>query len=167
RHRSKHGTHSELSRPAGRVVTNRGKNMRFTVKAKLASAFGLIIILSMIAGGVAYLKLTDMIVGSEALISRANRMQMGAQIEINLLLQVRAEKNAIIAPENETDMFLADIPKFRAMNNKLKEEVYALASEGGKRLLEKFQVAYDKMNNEQDQTIKFIKTDRPKAADRT
>jgi methyl-accepting chemotaxis protein len=141
--------------------------MRFTVKAKLASAFGLIIILSMIAGGVAYLKLTDMIVGSEALISRANRMQMGAQIEINLLLQVRAEKNAIIAPENETDMFLADIPKFRAMNNKLKEEVYALASEGGKRLLEKFQVAYDKMNNEQDQTIKFIKTDRPKAADRT
>ena len=66
--------------------------MRFTVKAKLASAFGLIIVLSMVAGGIAYLKLTDMISGSEALISRANRMQMGAQIEINLLSQVRAEK---------------------------------------------------------------------------
>ena len=141
--------------------------MRFTVKAKLASAFGLIIILSMVAGGIAYLKLTDMIHGSEALISRANRMQMGAQIEINLLSQVRAEKNAIIAAENETDMFLADIPKMRAANNKLREEVYALASEGGKRLLEKFAVVYDKMNSEQDITIKLIKTDRPKAADRT
>ncbi|WP_035679124.1 methyl-accepting chemotaxis protein [Bradyrhizobium liaoningense] len=141
--------------------------MRFTVKAKLASAFGLIIVLSMVAGGIAYLKLTDMIHGSEALISRANRMQMGAQIEINLLSQVRAEKNAIIAPENETDMFIADIPKMRAANNKLREEVYALASEGGKRLLEKFAVVYDKMNNEQDQTVKLIKTDRPKAADRT
>jgi methyl-accepting chemotaxis protein len=141
--------------------------MRFTVKAKLASAFGLIIVLSMVAGGIAYLKLTDMISGSEALISRANRMQMGAQIEINLLSQVRAEKNAIIAAENETDMFLADIPKMRAANNKLREEVYAVASEGGKRLLEKFAVVYDKMNNEQDQTIKLIKTDRPKAADRT
>ncbi|MHA0111131.1 hypothetical protein ACXYUI_28965, partial [Klebsiella pneumoniae] len=73
--------------------------MRFTVKAKLASSFGLIIVLSMVAGGVAYLKLTDMMMGSEALIARAARMQMGAQIEINLLMQVRAEKNAIIAPE--------------------------------------------------------------------
>ena len=31
--------------------------MRFTVKAKLASAFGAIIVLSMITGGVAYFKL--------------------------------------------------------------------------------------------------------------
>lgn len=153
-------------KPAG-YSRQLGDYMRFTVKAKLASSFGLIIVLSMIAGGVAYLKLTDMISGSEALISRANRMQMGAQIEINLLSQVRAEKNAIIAPENETDMFLADIPKMRAANNKLREEVYALASEGGKRLLEKFAAAYDKMNSEQDLTIKLIKTDRPKAADRT
>ena len=60
--------------------------MRFTVKAKLASSFGLIIVLSMVAGGVAYLKLTDMMMGSEALIARAARMQMGAQIEINLLM---------------------------------------------------------------------------------
>jgi methyl-accepting chemotaxis protein len=153
-------------KPAG-ALSYWGHYMRFTVKAKLASAFGLIIVLSMVAGGIAYLKLTDMISGSEALISRANRMQMGAQIEINLLSQVRAEKNAIIAAENETDMFLADIPKMRAANNKLREEVYAVASEGGKRLLEKFAVVYDKMNNEQDQTIKLIKTDRPKAADRT
>ena len=35
--------------------------MRFTVKAKLASAFGVVLLLSMAAGGVAYLKLTEMI----------------------------------------------------------------------------------------------------------
>ncbi|WP_454650470.1 methyl-accepting chemotaxis protein [Bradyrhizobium liaoningense] len=141
--------------------------MRFTVKAKLASAFGLIIVLSGVAGGIAYLKLTDMVTGSEHLVARAARMQKGAQIEINLLGQVRAEKNAIIAPDNEVDAFVAEIPKIREANLKLREEVYAIASEGGKRLLEKFAVAYDKMNAEQDQTIKLIKTDHAKAADRT
>jgi len=35
--------------------------MRFTVKAKLASAFGVVILLSMIAGAVGYMKLADMV----------------------------------------------------------------------------------------------------------
>ena len=35
--------------------------MRFTVKAKLASAFGVVLLLSMAAGGLAYVKLTEMI----------------------------------------------------------------------------------------------------------
>jgi len=141
--------------------------MRFTVKAKLASAFGFVIALSMVTGGVAYLKLTDMIVGSEHLVARAERMQKGAQIEINLLSQVRAEKNAIIAPDNETDGFLAEIPKLRETNIKLRNEVHAIASENGKKLLDKYATTYEKMNSEQDQTIKLIKSDRARAADRT
>ncbi|MBW7971520.1 methyl-accepting chemotaxis protein [Bradyrhizobium sp. BR 10289] len=141
--------------------------MRFTVKAKLASAFGAIIVLSMVAGGVAYLKLTDMIVSSENLIGRAARMQKAAQIEINLMAQVRAEKNAIIAPDNDVDGFVAEIPKLRETNIKMRDEVHAIASEGGKRLLEKYAATYEKLNSEQDQTIKLIKTDRARAADRT
>lgn len=141
--------------------------MRFTVKAKLASSFGLIIVLSMIAGGVAYLKLTDMMVGSEHLVARAERMQKGSQIEIDLLSQVRAEKNAIIAPENESDAFIAEALRLRDVNIKLRNEVHAIASETGKKLLEKYAATYEKMNSEQDLTFRLIKTDRPKAADRT
>jgi len=47
--------------------------MRFTVKAKLASAFGVVILLSMIAGAVGYMKLADMVSTTELLASRAGR----------------------------------------------------------------------------------------------
>ena len=45
--------------------------MRLTVKAKLAGAFGIVIILSMIAGGVGYMKLSDMVATAENLVARA------------------------------------------------------------------------------------------------
>ena len=37
--------------------------MRFAIKAKLATAFGVVIILSAVAGGVGYTKLSEMIRG--------------------------------------------------------------------------------------------------------
>ena len=43
--------------------------MRFTVKAKLASAFGAVIILSMITGGVAYVKLNQLAATSADLVA--------------------------------------------------------------------------------------------------
>src|SRR6202012_6178301 len=71
--------------------------MRFSFKAKLASAFGIIILLSMVTGGMAYLKLTNMITTSEELVSRAGRMEKAAELEKSILLQVRAEKNIMVS----------------------------------------------------------------------
>lgn len=70
--------------------------MRFTVKAKLATAFGLVIVLSGLAGGVAYMKLGDMMTTADSMVLRANRMEKATQIEKDILLQLRAEKNAVL-----------------------------------------------------------------------
>ena len=79
--------------------------MRFTVKAKLAIAFGVVLLLSMAAGGLAYVKLSEMIDTADSLVSRANRMERAAELEKGILLQVRAEKNLIVAPESEAERF--------------------------------------------------------------
>jgi methyl-accepting chemotaxis protein len=65
--------------------------MRFTVKAKLASAFGVVILLSMIAGGVAYVKLSDMASTTEGLVAAAGRIACGAVEKIVPLGQMPRE----------------------------------------------------------------------------
>src|SRR5258708_10704811 len=105
--------------------------MRFTGKAKLASAFGVVILLSMIAGAVGYMKLSDMVATTETLVSRAGRMEKAAELKEGVLLLVRAEKNSILtATDAEYDQFLADLTKNREVLTKSKDEIYAQASEG-------------------------------------
>ncbi|MEK9281656.1 methyl-accepting chemotaxis protein [Bradyrhizobium sp. ISRA442] len=141
--------------------------MRFTVKAKLASAFGLVIVLSMIAGGVAYMKLADMMATADSMVLRATRMEKATQIEKDILLQLRAEKNSILGTEAQAEQFAADAAKLREQATKTKDEVYALASEAGRKLLDSFAVAYAKMNAYQEETIRLAKTDKVKATERS
>jgi len=141
--------------------------MRFTVKAKLASAFGVVLLLSMAAGGLAYVKLSEMIDTADSLVSRAGRMDRAAEIEKGILLQVRAEKNLIMAPEGEADRFLAEIAKQRETLSKLKEEIHAAASSEGRKLIENFGAAYTRMNAVQDEALKTARTDKAKAAERS
>ncbi|MDI4236067.1 methyl-accepting chemotaxis protein [Bradyrhizobium sp. Arg237L] len=141
--------------------------MRFTVKAKLACAFGAIILLSAVSGAVAYMKLTDMAATTDSLVARAGRMEKAAELEKDVLFQVRAEKNAILVPEGDMDRFLADIDKVRGSTLKLKDEIHATASDEGKRLIESFSTAYAKVNSLQDETLKLARTDKAKAAERS
>ena len=141
--------------------------MRFTVKAKLASAFGVVLLLSMAAGGLAYVKLTEMIETADSLVSRANRMERAAELEKGILLQVRAEKNLIMAPESEADRFLAEIAKQRESLLKLKEEIQAVASPEGKKLLDNFAGAYARMNAVEDDALKAARTDKTRATERS
>ncbi|MDH6262900.1 methyl-accepting chemotaxis protein [Bradyrhizobium sp. BR13661] len=139
--------------------------MRFTVKAKLASAFGVVLLLSMAAGGLAYVKLSEMIDTADNLVSRAGRMDRAAEIEKGILLQVRAEKNLLLAADSEADGFVAEIAKQRETLLKLKEEIHAQASTEGKKLIEDFGAAYARMNAVQDSALKAARTDRPKAVE--
>ena len=63
--------------------------MRLTVKAKLASAFGAVLALSMLTGGVAYLKLSALTETSKDLVSRADRIDKADAMKEVLLKQVR------------------------------------------------------------------------------
>jgi len=141
--------------------------MSFTVKAKLASAFGVIIALSMVAGGVAYVKLGDMMTTADSMVLRATRMEKAVSIEKEILSQVRAEKNAILGTEAEAEQFHADAIKSREFAQKTRDEVYALASEAGKKLLDNFSAAYGKMTTYQDETFRLAKTDKAKATERS
>jgi methyl-accepting chemotaxis protein len=140
--------------------------MRLTVKSKLAGAFGIVIILSMVAGGMAYLKLSDMVATAENLVASAGRMEKAAELEKGVLLQVRAEKNMIVSTsDNEAEKFAAEIGTIRASVAKTRDEIYAVATEGGKRLLEHFASGFVGMNAAQDETIKLAKLDKAKAAE--
>jgi methyl-accepting chemotaxis protein len=141
--------------------------MRFTVKAKLACAFGAIILLSAVSGAVAYMKLNDMAATTDSLVARAARMEKSAELEKDVLFQVRAEKNAILVPESDMDRFLAEIDKVRGSTLKLRDEIHASASDEGKRLIENFSTAYAKVNSVQDEALKLARTDKAKAAERS
>jgi methyl-accepting chemotaxis protein len=141
--------------------------MRLTVKAKLAGAFGLVILLSMVAGAVGYMKLGDMVDSAERLVSRAGRMEKAAELENGILLQVRAEKNSIIASEKNYDQFVADLAPIREQLLKTRDEIYAGATDRGKKLIDAFSAAYIKLNAYQDETVRLARLDKAAAIDRS
>jgi methyl-accepting chemotaxis protein len=140
--------------------------MRLTIKVKLAVAFGLVILLCMVAGAVGYVKLSDMSSTTETIINAAGRMDKTAELRQDLLLQIRAEKNALMATTDaDFDKFMAEAVGLRAGTMKARDEVHAIASETGKKLLDKFASRYANANTVQDHTFKVAKSDRAKAID--
>ena len=140
--------------------------MRFTVKAKLAGTFSAVIILTMVTGGVAYIKLNQLAATSADLVVRAGRGDKAAEIQASILNQVRAEKNLIIA-SNDADIaqYRAEIKKQRENALLLNAEVLAATTEAGKVLIGKFSTAYQKMNAVEDNVIKLAELNSAARAD--
>ncbi|WP_315701790.1 MULTISPECIES: methyl-accepting chemotaxis protein [unclassified Bradyrhizobium] len=142
--------------------------MRFTIKAKLACAFGLVLTLFMVAGAVSYFKLSDMATTTEVLVGAAGRMDKAAALKENVLMQIRAEKNALMAAtDSETERYIGETVNLRASVIKLHDEIYAVATETGKKMLDKFSAIYSNANSVQDQTFKVGKADRAKGIERS
>jgi methyl-accepting chemotaxis protein len=130
--------------------------MRLTVKAKLAGAFGAVIILTMVTGGLAYVKLNQLAATSADLVARAGRGDKAAEIEAAILNEVRAQKNLIIASNDaEIGEYAAEIKKQRETAQRLSAEVLATTNEAGKVLLGKFSAAYQKMSAVEDNVVKL------------
>lgn len=130
--------------------------MRLTVKAKLAGAFGVVILLSAITGGIAYVKLTQLAETSEGLVSRSQRIDKAGELQNNILYQTRAQRDIIIASTDAELQKVADeVKQYRKDALRIRDEIAAVATEAGKRMIEKFSTAYDKMNATEDQIIKF------------
>jgi len=134
--------------------------MRFTVKAKLASAFAAVIILSTITGGVAYVKLSQLTAATEDIVARSDRIGKAGELQELVLNQVRAEKNAILANSDE------DIAKFVALARQQRaealakrDEIFAAAIEAGKAVLNKFLSEYEKFNKIDDEVLRLATLD--------
>jgi methyl-accepting chemotaxis protein len=141
--------------------------MRFTVKAKLASAFGAIILLSMTAGGVGYLKLSEMIATAESLVSRADRMEKATELEKGIMFQVSAEKNLLLSTADaDIERFAAEIGKTRAALSKTKEEIH-VTTEAGRKLIDRFATVYSNLTAVQDETLRIARQDKAKATERS
>jgi len=131
--------------------------MRFTVKAKLASAFGAVIVLSMITGGVAYVKMSQLADASAGLVGRAARMDKAGELQNIVLSQARAEKNVILAvTDAEMTGFINDIKNYREKATKLYDSIKgSVITESGGKLIDAFWSSYGRMNTVQDTTLKF------------
>jgi methyl-accepting chemotaxis protein len=99
--------------------------MRFTVKAKLASAFGAVIALSMVTGVIAYSKLTALDASQHRLTQQAERMKRTANLMNSIQGQLRAESRMILS-SSEKDV--ADqhrlMTERRDLSLKLKDELH-------------------------------------------
>ena len=129
--------------------------MRFTVKAKLASAFGLVTILSMIVGGVAYSKLTSLDTSQQMLVDLGGRVQKTGEMMSFIQGQRRAELNMILAvSDKDTAEYTRQMSERRAGTLKARDELYAVASEAGKRLLDQTTARLKRVNELEDQSSK-------------
>jgi methyl-accepting chemotaxis protein len=130
--------------------------MRFTVKTKLASAFGAIIMLSMITGGTAYQKLTQLSETADTLVQRALRIDQAGSLQNEVLYQSRGERDLMIMTKDaEIQKIAEQIRQHRKEAMRLRDELAAKASESGRRLLDKFSEAFEKMNTTEETIIKL------------
>jgi methyl-accepting chemotaxis protein len=130
--------------------------MRFTVKAKLASAFGAVIVLSMISGGISYLKLSQLVETSGQLVQRSTRIEKAGELQNQILYQVRAEKNLILeSSDSEITRIIDGIKKYRKEATRIADEIKVIATPGGKKIMERFSSTYDKMNTVEEETIRL------------
>ncbi|MBR0963670.1 HAMP domain-containing protein [Bradyrhizobium diazoefficiens] len=138
--------------------------MRFTVKAKLACAFGVVLLLSMVAGGIASWKLSEIASTTEVLLGAAGRSSKAAELERGLLLQIRAEKNALLAQSDaDLERYTAEVRKAREDIARTRDEIYAVATETGRKMLDRFSASHALLNTAEDETLKLARTDRAKA----
>ncbi|HEY0327474.1 MAG TPA: methyl-accepting chemotaxis protein [Rhodopseudomonas sp.] len=111
--------------------------MRFSVKAKLACTFGAVTLLSLMTGGVAYNKMNSLEASQEKLVQQGARMKMAADLMNDIQGQQRAEARMIlsVADKDTADNYQQMIERQNAVL-KLRDEIYALATDAGKRLID-------------------------------
>jgi methyl-accepting chemotaxis protein len=130
--------------------------MRLTVKAKLAGAFGLVIVLSIITGTIAYTKLTSLDVSQQSLATQAERMKRSAVVMDDIQGQLRAQSRMIQATSDKetADNYKAMLER-RDIGLKHKDELHGMATEQGRRLIEQGAVKLQRMNELFEQAGKF------------
>lgn len=131
--------------------------MRYTVKAKLSTAFGVVIVLSAAAGAVSYTKLAALNENVDMIVEgRVKRLVWAEEMKVHVLDSIRSEKNAIIATSDaERERDAANALKARDEARKLRETIYEVASAKGKEYIVKVAQAVESANPVQDKILKY------------
>ena len=132
--------------------------MRLTIKAKLAATFGVVIALSMAAGGLAYVKLSNMTETQQELVTWTQRLNALGDIAEHVSNSVRAEKNAVMASDDKDIAgFIATAGELRQAAMKRKDELAQIADEEGKRRIADIVAKANRFASAQDETLAFAK----------
>jgi len=132
--------------------------MRLTIKAKLAATFGVVIALSMAAGGLAYVKLSNMTETQQELVTWTQRLNALGDIAEHVSNSVRAEKNAVMASDDkDIASFIATAGELRQAAMKRKDELAQIADEEGKRRIAEIVAKANRFASAQDETLAFAK----------
>lgn len=133
--------------------------MKLSIKLKLAGAFGLVISMSMAAGGIAYVKMTSIDETYSNLIEvHAKRAVLVENLKQELLSTTILQGNLVM--EN-TDAGVAQywdaLIKRRASAEAIFQSVYGMATDEGKKILDKFKAALDHQTAIQDRVGSFAR----------
>jgi methyl-accepting chemotaxis protein len=129
--------------------------MRLTIKTKLIGAFATIIVMAGAAGGLAYVKLTEMMSTQQELNLWTKRIGLIGDINDSVHLSIRAEKNAVLVPDDASTNALADdAVKHRKAAIAKKDELLKLALDADKDKLALIAGKLDRFAVIQDETLK-------------
>ncbi len=132
--------------------------MRLTIKAKLAATFGVVIALSMAAGGLAYVKLSNMTETQHELVTWTQRLNALGDIAEAISNSVRAEKNAVMSSDDKDIAgFVANAVDLRQGAMKRKDDLARIADEEGKRRVADIVAKATRFASVQDETLAFAK----------
>lgn len=134
--------------------------MKLSIKLKLAGAFGLVISMSMAAGGIAYVKMTSIDETYSNLVEvAAKRSVLAENLKQNLLSTTILQSNMILEnTDTGIAQYWAALAKERTATEETFQKLYSLsATEEGKKLLQKFKVAFDRTVGIQDQVGGFAR----------
>jgi methyl-accepting chemotaxis protein len=131
--------------------------MRFSVKLKLALGFAAVILLAVASGALSISKLAsindtiDMVIDHEA-----RNVERIARLKSEVLLNIRAEKNLVLArSQGEFSTYSDQLAKTRAVAEKTFDSVAADASPDVKRALEKFSGFRNQKSGVQEEIMKL------------
>ncbi|MBC9207463.1 MCP four helix bundle domain-containing protein, partial [Roseomonas aerophila] len=132
--------------------------MRLTIKAKLAAAFGTIILLASGAAGLGIHQLStfnDQV--EDAMEGPVQRVQIARDVFNAMLMVVRAEKNLLLADTPDAMAAMdRQIVEQRAQALASREQLYRLASEQGRRLIGEFDASWSQYVMVQDRLRQLV-----------
>ena len=130
--------------------------MRITVKAKLAAAFGVLISLSALTGGLAVMKLNELSLADQAVAEGAVAIARAGQVENALNLQTSAAKDIVIASADaDIARFTEDMKARRADAATALKAIGAGAGDVEKQRIDAFNAEYATLNKYQDEVARL------------
>ena len=135
--------------------------MRFTIKAKLALAFGLIIVLSAVAGMLAVRDLGALNTSMSQLIDGSvARVRLTQELQTKFSDLAKAEKNMLLVDGDQLlDKYDAEILKARQDMQTLQEQLRAIATAAGRQDLDKFNASLTQYIASQDKVRAMARRD--------